>query len=81
MRPVVFLLTLMLFALSVIWFDRAGAQATRPTLISHADSTRAIAFESVTRQREPFNTTVQVKFGADSATHYAVCDEPAIAAG
>jgi uncharacterized protein GlcG (DUF336 family) len=68
MRPVVFLLTLMLFALSVRWFDRAAAQATRPTLISHADSTRAIAFESVTRQREPFNTTVQVKFGADSAT-------------
>ncbi|HZN00021.1 MAG TPA: heme-binding protein [Pyrinomonadaceae bacterium] len=68
MRPVVFLLTLMLFALSVIWFDRVGAQATRPTLISHADSTRAIAFESVTRQREPFQTTVQVKFGADSAT-------------
>ena len=58
----------MLFALSVIWFDRAGAQTTRPTLISHADSTRAIAFESVTRRREPFNTTVQVKFGADSAT-------------
>ncbi len=54
--------------LSVIRFDRADAQATRPTLISHADSTRAIAFESVTRQREPFTTTVQVKFGSDSAT-------------
>ena len=68
MRPVVFLLAFLLFALSVIWFDRTRAQSTRPTLISHADSTRAIAFESVTRQREPFTTAVQVRFGSDSAT-------------
>ena len=68
MRLVVFLLAFLLFALSLIKFDRADAQATRPTLISHADSTRAISFESVTRQREPFTTTVQVKFGSDSAT-------------
>jgi uncharacterized protein GlcG (DUF336 family) len=68
MRLVVFLLALLLFAISFIRFDNAGAQSTRPTLISHADSTRAIAFESVTRQREPFTTTVQIKFGADSAT-------------
>ena len=44
------------------------AQQTRPVLISHADSTRAIAFDSVTRQREPFTTKAQVKFGSDSAT-------------
>ena len=68
MRLVAFVLTCLLFALSLIDFDRAGAQATRPTLISHPDSTRAIAFESVTRQREPFTTTVQVRFGSDSAT-------------
>lgn len=68
MRIVVFLLTFLLIGLSVIKFDNAGAQTTRPTLISHADSTRAIAFESVTRQREPFTTTAQVKFGSDSAT-------------
>ena len=67
MRLVVFLLAFLLFGFSFIKLD-AGAQATRPTLISHADSTRAISFESVTRQREPFNTTVQVKFGHDSAT-------------
>jgi uncharacterized protein GlcG (DUF336 family) len=68
MRLVVFLLAFLLLAVSFIRFDNAEAQATRPTLISHADSTRAISFESVTRQREPFQTTVQIKFGPDSAT-------------
>ncbi|HSL56168.1 MAG TPA: hypothetical protein VK868_17340, partial [Pyrinomonadaceae bacterium] len=68
MRIVVFLLTFLLMVGSVIKFDNAGAQTTRPVLISHPDSTRAIAFESVTRQREPFTTTVQVRFGPDSAT-------------
>lgn len=68
LRAAPFLLALVLLAISSIRFQDVGAQATRPTLISHADSTRAIAFESVTRRREPFNTTVQVKFGADSAT-------------
>src|SRR4026209_2276116 len=68
MRLVAFVLTRPLFALSLIDLDRAKADATRPMLISHPDSTRAIAFESVTRQREPFTTTVQVRFGSDSAT-------------
>ena len=68
MRPVVLLLTFLLVAISVIKFDNGRAQTTRPTLISHADSTRAIAFESVTRKREPFNTTVELKFGPDAAT-------------
>ena len=47
---------------------KANAQQTSPVLISHTDSTRAIAFDSITRHREPFNTTTQVKFGSDSAT-------------
>lgn len=68
MRLVVPLLALLLLAASLIKFDNAGAQTTRPTLISHPDSTRAIAFESVTQQREPFKTTVQVRFGSDTAT-------------
>ena len=68
MRPAVLLLTFLLVAISVFKFDISRAQTTRPTLISHADSTRAISFESVTRKREPFNTTVQVKFGPDPAT-------------
>ena len=46
---------------------KANAQ-TRPVLISHADSTRAIAFDSVTRQREPFTTTTPIRFGSDAAT-------------
>lgn len=68
MRLVVLLLTFLLVAISVMKFDSGRAQTTRPTLISHADSTRAISFESVTRKREPFNTTVQVRFGPDAAT-------------
>src|SRR6185503_1599216 len=68
MRVVVFLLTVLLIAISFVNFDNAGAQTTRPTLISHPDSTRAIAFESVTRQREPFTTTAQNRFGSDPAT-------------
>ncbi len=68
MRPALFLLAFVLLAIGSIDFPTADAQSTRPTLISHADSTRAIAFESVTRQREPFTTTVHVRFGPDSAT-------------
>ena len=45
-----------------------GHAQTRPVLISHADSTRAIAYDSVTRRREPFNTTAEISFGLDSAT-------------
>lgn len=68
MRFVVFLLAFLLIVASVIKFDRAGAQTTRPTLISHPDSTRALSFESVTRHREPFATVASIKFGTDSAT-------------
>jgi uncharacterized protein GlcG (DUF336 family) len=68
MRNVAFLLTFLLIFVSIIKFDNAGAQTTRPTLISQPDSTRAIAFDSVTQQREPFSTAVQIKFGGDSAT-------------
>lgn len=68
MRLVAFVLAFLLLALSLIDFDRVGAQATRPTLISHTDSTRAISFESVTRRREPFKTKVELRFGSDSST-------------
>jgi uncharacterized protein GlcG (DUF336 family) len=47
---------------------KANAQQTSPVLISHADSTRAIAFDSVTHRREPFTTTAPLTFGPDSAT-------------
>ena len=67
----------MLFVVSVgallsgallLQFQKVSGQSTRPVLISHEDSTRAIAFDSVTRQREPFPTTAPVKFGSDNRT-------------
>ena len=67
-RPALFLLAFAFLATGAFRSPVIDAQSTRPTLISHADSTRAIAFESVTRQREPFKTSVQVRFGGDSAT-------------
>jgi uncharacterized protein GlcG (DUF336 family) len=68
LRPASFLLTFILLGINSISLQDTTAQATRPILISHPDSTRAISFESVTRQREPFNAAVQVRFGEDSAT-------------
>lgn len=44
------------------------AQATRPVLISEANSTRAIALESVTRLHEPFALNARHPFGADRRT-------------
>jgi uncharacterized protein GlcG (DUF336 family) len=54
--------------LTLIQFQRTSAQTAGPVLISHEDSTRAISFESVTRQREPFSGTAPVKFGSDNQT-------------
>ena len=45
-----------------------SAQATGPVLISQETSTRAIAFDSVTQQHEPFSTSAAVKFGSDNQT-------------
>jgi uncharacterized protein GlcG (DUF336 family) len=72
MRLVVFLLAFLLIAASFLQFDNAGAQTARPILISHPDSTRAIAFESVTRQREPFDPNVEVRFGSDTSTRIMI---------
>ncbi|HLE61543.1 MAG TPA: DUF1800 family protein, partial [Pyrinomonadaceae bacterium] len=43
-----------------------------PVLLSDANSTRAIAVESVTMKPEPFPLTASVKFGADNRTRIAV---------
>jgi len=67
LRHAVLLTAFLVFAISVVKFDRARAQSS-PVLISQTDSTRAIAFDSVTHRREPFNTTADIKFGSDSAT-------------
>jgi uncharacterized protein GlcG (DUF336 family) len=58
----------MIFLSCVLFAVYAGAQQSGPILISHSDSTRAISFDSVTRQHEPFSTTTQIKFGTDHAT-------------
>lgn len=47
---------------------KVGAQTQAPILISRDDSTRAIAFESVTRQREPFSRLARIQFGPDAKT-------------
>src|SRR6185295_13677069 len=52
--------------------ERARAQLGAPVLVSREDSTRAVAFDSVTHQREPFNPIAAVKFGADSATRIMI---------
>ncbi len=44
------------------------AQSAAPVLISQETSTRAIAFDSVTQQDEPFSTSAPLKFGADNQT-------------
>jgi hypothetical protein len=44
------------------------AQSTRPVLISEANSTRAVALESVTRLHEPFDLNARHAFGADRRT-------------
>ncbi len=57
-----------LIAGALLSFDGASAQSQRPILISHADSTRAIAIDSATKQREPFNPVSSVSFGPDNQT-------------
>jgi uncharacterized protein GlcG (DUF336 family) len=58
----------LLFAGNMKPTERASAQTARPTLISEATSTRAVAFESVTKIREPFPLTSSIQFGADNRT-------------
>ncbi len=48
---------------------RASAQSgSAPVLISEETSTRAVAFESVTQKREPFQPTASVPFSTDPRT-------------
>jgi uncharacterized protein GlcG (DUF336 family) len=58
----------MIFLSCVLFAVYAGAQQSGPILISQTDSTRAISFDSVTRQREPYSRTTKIKFGTDHAT-------------
>jgi uncharacterized protein GlcG (DUF336 family) len=66
--------------LSPLW-KHSEAQATRPTLISEETSTRAIAVESITRKREPFSPTNEVRWGSDNRTRimlFAMGIDPSI---
>ncbi|MDQ1637059.1 MAG: hypothetical protein QOF62_398 [Pyrinomonadaceae bacterium] len=47
---------------------KVSAQGAAPILISQETSTRAIAFDSVTQQHEPFSTSAPIKFGSDNQT-------------
>jgi uncharacterized protein GlcG (DUF336 family) len=58
---------LLVFA-ALFKFQKATAQVGSPILISRDDSTRAVAFDSVTHQREPFSTVAPVTFGPDANT-------------
>ncbi len=44
------------------------AQSLRPVLFSHADSTRAIAIDSLAGTREPFSVSTAFSFGGDRTT-------------
>ena len=61
--PICFLVLVNLF-----WSPGSAAQSNAPVLFSQADSTRALAVDSVTKTREPFNVTPPVPFSADNST-------------
>ena len=56
------------FSLALIACAAEPSAHAAPTLISEANSTRAIALESVTWKREPFQLTQPIMFGVDSRT-------------
>jgi uncharacterized protein GlcG (DUF336 family) len=69
----IFGLVCAIFIASILCTSKhVGAQLGAPVLVSREDSTRAIAFDSVTHQREPFSTTASIQFGADSATRIMI---------
>ncbi|HEX4898916.1 MAG TPA: hypothetical protein VFV61_00200, partial [Pyrinomonadaceae bacterium] len=60
------LLLALLVIVAVVRFPPAGAQGSTPILISEETSTRALVFDSTTREREPFTANTQVTFGGDT---------------
>ncbi len=67
-RYVLLVVPLCLMLVTVQHFPKSSAQSTRPVLFSDADSTRAIAIDSVTNKREPFSALAPVSFGNDNST-------------
>lgn len=54
--------------LTLLFSQRAAAQATPPVLLSEESSTRAISLESVGRTPEPYTPDSTVEWGADRRT-------------
>jgi uncharacterized protein GlcG (DUF336 family) len=67
-KPLLACVSLVFFAAALMLLGPASAQLAAPILISQPDSTRAIAFDSVTQHREPFSTISPVRFSADNHT-------------
>src|SRR5215510_3624740 len=66
--PLTLLVSVALLLWPTIITHETQAQTPPPILISEETSTRALAFDSITRQREPFTAISTVKFGGDSRT-------------
>src|SRR4051794_34421365 len=60
-------LILAMLSFSGPFISHNTAQAPAPILFSNADSTRAIAVDSINHTREPFAVTMPVAFGSDDA--------------
>jgi uncharacterized protein GlcG (DUF336 family) len=65
---IVLLVALAMFGPGGPALRRNSAQAPRPILFSHPDSTRALAVDSVTSTREPFSAFTPVAFSPDQRT-------------
>jgi uncharacterized protein GlcG (DUF336 family) len=61
-------LALALFPFGEVSLRRVSAQSPRPILFSHSDSTRAIAVDSISSTREPFQAIMPVAFSSDRST-------------
>src|SRR6266436_1871206 len=61
-------LILPVLLIGLMYTERARAQAAGPILVSEADSTRAVSFDSVTHVHEPFSPTALINFGNDNRT-------------
>ncbi|HEX8474364.1 MAG TPA: heme-binding protein [Pyrinomonadaceae bacterium] len=48
--------------------ENAAAQTSAPVLVSEENSTRAVALDALTRQREPFQPAATIAFGSDQQT-------------
>ena len=58
----------LLIGTGLTFFSRTHAQANRLVLISQETSTRAVAVDSVTQKREPFNSISAVPWNSDGRT-------------